>query len=230
MKTKLLGLLVFCLAACAPTLPELPPGEIVTRAGEAMLGAPSMHFKVEVSGAPVMLNQATHLQLRSVEGDFGRPDKMGVHLKVILAVAAAEMDMIALGDEQYITDVLTKRWEVLPPQFGFNPAVMFDPRVGLEQLLKGGLDNAQLVGVETIDGVNTYHIKGSLDGQRVQGMTSGLISTARLDAELWAEGSTFLPRQAILIDSRSDPHKPAVWTMTFSSFGKQVTITAPSVK
>jgi lipoprotein LprG len=59
---------------------------------------------------------------------------MGVHLKVLVAVAAAELDMIALGNEQYLTNVLTRQWEVLPPEFGFNPAVMFDPQVGLEQV------------------------------------------------------------------------------------------------
>jgi lipoprotein LprG len=217
------------LTACTPTLPERPPGEIVTRAGEAMLAVPSLHFKIEISGAPVVLNPTTALQLRSVEGDFARPDKMGVHLKVIVAVAAAEMDMIALGDEQYVTDVLTRKWEVLPAKFGFNPAIMFDPKVGLEQVLKGGLDNPQLVGVETIDGVATYHIKGSLDGQRVQGMTSGLVSTGRLDVELWAEGETFLPRKAILIDNGGNPQNPSTWTLSFASFGKQVNITAPQL-
>jgi len=229
MKTRLFLLLAFFLAACNPTLPDLPPGEIVTRAGEAMLNVPSMHFKIDISGAPVVLNPTTALQLRSVEGDFGRPDKMGVHLKVIVAVAAAEMDMIALGNEQYVTDVLTKKWEVLPPQFGFNPAIMFDPKVGLEQVLKGGVDNAQLVGVESIDGINAYRIKGSLDGARVQGMSGGLLSKGRMDVELWAEGSTFLPRKAILIDTGSDPKNPSTWTLSFSSFGKTVDITAPQL-
>lgn len=229
MKTRLCLLFAFFLTACNPTLPDLPPGEIVTRAGEAMLNVPSMHFKVDISGAPVVLNPTTALQLRSVEGDFARPDKMGVHLKVIVAVAAAEMDMIALGNEQYVTDVLTRKWEVLPPQFGFNPAIMFDPKVGLEQVLKGGVDNAQLAGVESIDGVNTYHINGSLDGSRVQGMSGGLLSKGRMEVELWAEGNTFLPRKAILIDTGSDPKNPSTWTLTFSSFGKSVNITAPQL-
>jgi len=134
-----------------------------------------------------------------------------------------------LGNEQYVTDVLTKKWEVLPPQFGFNPAIMFDPKVGLEQVLKGGVDNAQLVGVESIDGINAYRIKGSLDGARVQGMSGGLLSKGRMDVELWAEGSTFLPRKAILIDTGSDPKNPSTWTLSFSSFGKTVDITAPQL-
>ncbi len=217
------------LSACAPTLPDLPPNDIVTRSGQALLQVPSMHFKIDLSGSSVVINQATLLSLRSVEGDFARPDRMGVHLKVIAAIAAAEMDMIALGNDQYVTDVLTHQWEVLPPQFGFNPAVMFDPQNGLEQTLKAGLDNTQSLGVETIDGVATYHIKGSLDGTRVQIMSGGLLSTGQIDAELWVEGSTFLPRQAILTDRGRDPKNPTVWTMSFSSFGKTVNITAPTI-
>jgi lipoprotein LprG len=217
------------LTACAPALPDLPPNDIVTRSGQALLQVPSMHFKIDLSGSSVMINQATLLSLRSVEGDFARPDRMGVHLKVIAAIAAAEMDMIALGNDQYVTDVLTHQWEVLPPEFGFNPAVMFDPQNGLEQTLKAGLDNTQSLGVESIDGVATYHIKGSLDGSRVQIMSGGLLSTGSIDVELWVEGNSFLARKAILTDRGRDPKNPTVWSMSFSSFGKQVNITAPTI-
>lgn len=225
----LIGLLLV-LSACGPSLPELPPNDIVTRAGQAMLQVPAFHFKIEIAGSAVYLNRATSLQLRSAEGDFSRPDRMGVHLKVIAAVAAAELDMIAIGNEQYLTNILTHQWEVLPPEFGFNPAVMFDPKVGLEQVLSGGIDNAQLVGVESLDNVNVYHVKGQLDGARVQGMSGGLIGTGRVDAEVWVEGSTFLPRKAVVVDPTADPQKPTTWTLTFGSYGKMVNIAAPQVK
>jgi hypothetical protein len=229
MKFKWLLLLTLLLTACAPALPDLPPNDIVIRAGTAMLQVPAFHFKIEISGAPVYLNRATALQLRSAEGDFARPDRMGVHLKVIAAVAAAELDMIAIGNEQYLTNILTQQWEVLPPEFGFNPAVMFDQKVGLEQVLSGGIDEAKLVGVESIDNVNVYHVTGQLDGARVQGMSGGLISTGRVEAEVWVDGSTFLPRKAVVIDSSTDPQKPTTWTLTFGSFGKTVNIAAPQV-
>ena len=168
MKNILFALLLLSLllTACGTDIPQIPPAEVITRAGDAMLQAPSFHFKIDISGKPVVLNQVTQLSLRSAEGDFARPDKMGVHLKVLLAVAAAELDMIALGNEQYLTNVLTKQWEVLPPEFGFNPAVMFDPQVGLEQLLKAGLDNAHWIGVETLDGKSIFHVQGSISGER----------------------------------------------------------------
>ena len=230
---KLLGIL-FLLGllptACGTNIPQIPPAEVITRAGEAMLQAPSFHFKIDISGKPVVLNQATQLSLRSAEGDFARPDKMGVHLKVLLAVAAAELDMIALGSEQYLTNVLTKQWEALPPEFGFNPAIMFDPQVGLEQLLKAGLDNAQWVGVEVLDGKSLFHLQGSISGERLQGMSSGLIGTGPVTVNLWIEPDTYLPRKAVIVDKDSDPEKPATWTMTFSSYGKNVNITAPKVQ
>jgi hypothetical protein len=228
-KKILSSLLIIFLSACAPTLPDLPPNDVVIRSGQAMLQIQSMHFKVDISGATVMINQTALVSLRSVEGDFARPDQMGVHLKVIAAVAAVEADMIALGNDQFITNFLTQQWEVLPPEFGFNPAVMFDPQYGLEQTLKNGLDNAQLLGIETIDGAAAYHIKGSIDGSRVQVMGGGLLSTSTLEAEMWVDGSTFLARKVILTDGGKDPSKPSIWTLTFGSFGKQVNITAPKI-
>ena len=222
----LLGLL---LAACGPDIPQMPPAEAITSAGDAMLQAPSFHFKIDISGKPVVLNRVTQLSLRSAEGDFARPDKMGVHLKVLVAVAAAELDMIALGNEQYLTNVLTKQWEVLPPEFGFNPAVMFDPQIGLEQLLKAGLDNAHWIGVEVLDGKSLFHLQGSISGERLQGMSGGLIGKGPIDIDLWIEPDTHLPRKAVIVDKDSDPEKPTTWTMTFSSYGKEVNISAPQV-
>ena len=232
MKNILFALLLpgLLLTACGTNIPQIPPAEVITRAGDAMLQAPSFHFKIDLSGKPVVLNQATQLSLRSAEGDFARPDKMGVHLKVLLAVAAAELDMIALGNEQYVTNVLTQQWEVLPPKFGFNPAIMFDPQVGLEQLLKAGLDNVHWIGVETLDGKNLFHLQGSVSGERLQSMSSGLIGKGPVAVDLWIEPDTYLPRQAIIVDKDSDPEKPATWTMTFSSYGKDVNITAPKVQ
>jgi lipoprotein LprG len=223
-------LLSLLLTACTPDIPQLPPADVIAHAGDAMLQAPSFHFKIDLNGKPVVLNQLTQLSLRSAEGDFARPDKMGVHLKVIAAVAAAELDMIALGNEQYLTNVLTKQWEVLPPEFGFNPAVMFDPKVGLEQLLKGGLDNPHWIGVETLDGKNIWHLQGSISGEQLQGMSGGLISKGPVDVDLWIEPNTYLPRQAVIVDKGSNPEKPTTWTMNFSSYGKDVKITAPELK
>ena len=230
MKLKLMLLMTLLLTACAPTLPALSPNDIVTQAGQAMLRVPSFHFKIEISGSPVYLNRATALHLRSAEGDFARPDRMGVHLKVIAAVAAAELDMIAIGDEQYLTNLLTQQWEALPPEFGFNPAVMFDPKVGLEQVLSGGLDEAKFVGVEAIDNASVYHVMGQLDGARVQGMSGGLIGTGRVEAEVWVDGRTFVPRKAVVVDRSADPQQPTIWTLTFGSYSKPVNIVAPQVR
>ncbi len=229
MKKALTILLALFLTACSPSLPNLPPNDIVTKSGQAMLQLQTMHFKVEISGAPVVINRDMQTSLRSVEGDFSRPDKMGVHLKVIVAVAAVEADMIAIGNDQYITNFLSHEWEVLPPQFGFNPAIMFDPKDGLEQTLKAGLDNAQVIGVESIDGVNAYHVKGSIDGSRVQVMSGGLLSTGTIDVELWVDGATFQTRKVILIDRATDAQNPSTWTLTFGSFGKTVDIVAPTL-
>ncbi len=84
---------------------------------------------------------------------------------------------------------------------------MFDPKVGLEQLLKGGLDNPHWIGVETLDGKNIYHVQGSIDGARVQGMSGGLISKGPVDVDLWIEPNTYLPRKAVIVDKDSDPGK-----------------------
>ena len=145
-----------------------------------MLAAPSFHFKIDLSGERVVLNELTQLVLRSAEGDFARPDRMGVHLKVIAAVAAAELDMIAFGNEQYLTNILTQQWEVLPPEFGFNPAVMFDPKVGIGAgVERRHRQSRNWSAWKRSIARTSITSRAALDGARVQGMSGGLIGTAR---------------------------------------------------
>lgn len=220
-------LVVLLLSACgAPPPPNLPPGEIVQRASQAMLDQGTMHFKIEISGAPVTINPTLGLSLRSAEGDFMRPDRMGVHLKIV-SLVSIEADMIALGDDQYLTNFLTHEWEPLPPEFGFNPAVMFHPEFGLEKTLEGGLDEAELIGVESIDGAQAYHVKGSLEGRRLQFMSGGLIGMERVEVEVWVDAENFVVSRTILQDPSADGDDPSTWTLTFSKFGAPVTIEAP---
>ena len=224
----MLALVTLIVPACAtPPPPELPPGEIVQRAARAMLDQSSLHFKIEIGGAAVAINPTLGLSLRSAEGDFARPNRMGVSLKIISPVAAIEADMIALGDEQYITNFLTQQWEPLPAEFGFNPAVMFHPDYGLEKTLEAGLDDAALGGVESIDGAPAYRVTGRLDGARLQFMSGGLISTGRVDVDVWVDAQAFLVRRVVLVDTASDAEKPSTWTLSFGKFGAPVTIEAP---
>ncbi|HZY42264.1 MAG TPA: LppX_LprAFG lipoprotein, partial [Anaerolineae bacterium] len=97
------------------------------------------------------------------------------------------------------------------------------------QVLSGGIDEAKLVGVESIDNANVYHVTGQIDGARVQGMSGGLIGMNRVEAEVWVDGSTFVPRKAVVVDRSVDPQKPTTWTLTFGSYGKTVNIVAPQI-
>ena len=227
-----LGILACCFAAlCAcgtPPPSDLPPDEIVQRAAKGMAGQSTLRFTIDIAGAPAMLNPALRLSLRSAEGMFARPDRMGVHLKLVGPVAI-EADMIALGDKQYITNFLSKEWEPLPAEIGFNPAVMFHPEFGLEKTLGGGLDDAELVGVEAIDGAQAYHVKGRIDGSRLGRMSGGLIGTGTVDVDVWVDPQTFAVHKIVLVDPTTDPGNPSIWTMTFSKFGEPVTIEAPDI-
>jgi len=224
----LVSLVLWLLPACSPPPPpDLPPQEIVQRAAKSMLDQSTLHFKIDIEGAAVVINPGLGLSLRSAEGDFVRPDRMGVHLKIITPVAAIEADMIALGDEQYLTNFLTRQWEPLPAQFGFNPAVMFHPQYGLDRTLEGGLDDAANAGVESIDGAQAYHVTGSLDGARLQVMSGGLISTNRVNAEVWVDAQTFAVRRVVLLDAATGAEKSLTWVLTFSQFGQPVVIEAP---
>jgi hypothetical protein len=106
---------------------------------------------------------------------------------------------------------------------------MFHPEFGLEKTLEGGLDDAEMVGVESIDNAQVYHVKGRIDGSRLGRMSGGLIGSSTVDVDVWVDPQTFTVRKVVLVDPSADSENPSIWTLTFSKFGEPVTIQAPDL-
>src|SRR3990172_3461065 len=107
---------------------------------------------------------------------------------------------------------------------------MLNPALGLAlRSGEGGLDDAELVGVESIGDAQMYHVKGRIDGSRLWRMSGGLIGSSTVDVDVWVDPQTFAVRKIVLVDPTTDPGDPSIWTMTFSKFGEPVTIEAPDL-
>jgi len=226
-------LLSLLLGACGPTGPELlPPEEIVARSTARMKEMDSFHFVIDRSGAPAYLDTEETLSFARAEGDFVAPDQARAEIRIIAPGLVAEIRIVALGDSYWETNLLSGEWQSLPPGMGFNPAILFDPQVGLQPVLDSDLTNLELRGVEELaelPGTRLYAITGRLDGERIHQMSYAMIGPELMDVQLWIAPETFELYRVVITEPSADPAVPTIWQLDFWDFDLPVDITPPPV-
>jgi lipoprotein LprG len=230
--TLVFGLLL--LAACTPggpqptPTPTPSPAELLTRAGQATQTAQTLRFSVTLAGAPVYTDSSRLFALRSMEGALRRPDAVLTTLAVRSAAGLAEIRTVSLDGQQYATNPLTRAWQCLAPGTVYDPATLFAAERGLESLLQGGVEEIALVGEEEIGGRPTYHLRGTVPGERMVAVSGGMVGAGPVQLDVWADKESFRATQIVLVDTATDTVSPTTWTMTFNGYDEPVDVRAPA--
>ncbi|MFQ5433543.1 MAG: LppX_LprAFG lipoprotein [Anaerolineae bacterium] len=226
---KILGLLLLGIASCRPAPPpDLPPAEIVQNAAQQMEQLAGFHFRIERTGAPAYVDPPDNsIVFRLAEGDFTAPNRARAVVRVIAPGLVTDVSVISIGEIQWQTNVLTGQWEELPPNWGFNPTVLFDVEVGLQAVLRHDMSNLALAGTETLDEDLLYKVTGQAAGERLYEMSGWLIGPQPVTVTLWVRPESFELVQAEVVEPETDAGEPSVWLVTFSEFGQTTTIEPP---
>ena len=225
-------MLIGSLVACgADDPPALPPEEIVQATADHLNQLDGFHFIIERTGAPAFLDLDGLIAFRRAEGDYTAPDKARAVVRVIVPGLVTEVNVISIGAVQWQTNVVTGAWEELPPHWGFNPAALFDPTIGLPTILQNELSELELVGLEPLEGVTTdsvYRLTAVVAGDSIYQMSGTLIGPDPVTAEFWINPVTFDPIRILVTEPVPDSDEPSLWQVDFSQLGQAVAIEAPS--
>ncbi|MFP4438308.1 MAG: LppX_LprAFG lipoprotein [Chloroflexaceae bacterium] len=225
-------LLVGCNIAGGPTAdvtatPTPTPREISSRIGAATRATETVHFLIELTGAPVAAEPSGFFTLVTMEGDLKRPDAVLATVTVRSVTGIAEVRTVSLAGRQYVTNPITRQWQCVAADFAFDPAILFDPEVGLSHLLETGFEEVELIGIEDLEGQPHYHLRGIVPGEELRAISYNSLGAGPVAVDLWAEQSTMRAKRIILVDTATDPEQPSTWTMNFSDYGKAVDVRVP---
>lgn len=224
------GILLFLLVGCgSPTPVLLPPEEIVSRSADRMRTVSGFHFVIDRTGAPAFLDIDGTLAFRRAEGDFVQPDKTEATIRVITPGLVAEIKVISIGAVQWETNVLSGQWQELPPNWGFNPALLFDGEIGIQPILETDLSELTLSGVEELEevpGKSFYAIEAVVDGTRLYQLSYGMMGPDVLTIKLWIDPETF-DLYRMLITDPVEAGEPTLWQIDFWDFDQVIEISPP---
>lgn len=224
---------VLCLLpACSVLGPEnLPPETIIDNSVTFMRDLDGFSFRLQRSGAPVFVDPTGIVSFREAQGAFVSPEKVQGTVKVIAPGIVAEVSIIGIGDQEWETNIFTGEWFLVPPEYAFKPAVLFDPETGMQSALASHLENLMLIDIselEELPGLSLYHLSAKMDGNHVSALTYGLIDPQPLDIELWIEPEVFALHRMIIVDPINEgADEPTIWQLDFWDFGNIVVITPP---
>jgi len=233
----LLMLLAWLSVACnKPEPPPPPPEEILSRAAARMKSLQGFHFLIDRSGAPAYLNAEQTIAFAQAEGEFYAPDQATATIRVILPGLVAEVSMVALGDEYWESGLLTSQWEKLPPGAGFNPATLFDPQSGFQEILRQDLQDIRYEGLQELPelpGQTYYALSGRLEGERLFELSYGLMGPQSMDVNVWIAPETFEVHRVLV----AEPLQPGVsdpsgesstrWQIDFWDFNQVEAVSPP---
>ena len=218
-----LTVIAILLAACTPTPAPTPtPDELLDRAGEAVLALKSAQFALTREGAPAVLDPQTNTTFTEAKGEYQAPDRVSATAKVSLFGNVAEIKLLWLPEGNYVSNPLTGAMTQTTGETAFNGATMFGAN-GVAVTLKEGITNAQLVGTEKIEEVDTYHLKGDADGAKLGPLTAGALAADQTyPVEVWLEVATSNLVRIHIAETETDG-----WLLELFAINEPVEIKAP---
>ena len=170
--------------ATSPAVAELTPQEIVDQSQQAMQDIDSASFTadltLDIQGDPAAMTDPTAKQLLSepitlhVEGSSAtEPTAATMDMTISLMGQDLAMGILALGNKAWIEYENT--WYAVPQENTKALSSGDSSALPTDQLKDFGLDPQdwsvewELVGTETVDGAEVYHLTASPDAQKIAG-------------------------------------------------------------
>lgn len=228
------ALLVLCFSiatACRPPATVfLEPQEVVAQSVQRMKILSGFRFSIDRTGGLAFIDSSQSLAFRRAEGDFVAPDRAQATIRVIAPGLVTEVEIVSIGDIQWETHPLTGSWQQLPPNWGFNPASLFDAETGIQPLLETDLSDLGFVGFEELEevpGVALIALEGQMAGDRLNRLSFGLLNSATKLIKLWIMPETYELYRLRIIEPAQTGDEDRVWQVDFWNFDQEVEIVPP---
>lgn len=204
--------------------PNLTPDAALLQAesARAMGEVTSVRFMIARTGAPVFVDPAGSIVVDEITGRFSEPGSADAILAVTVNESLrTELGAVAIGDEVWLSNPVTGRFETLPPGFDLDPSSFFDPKGGWQPLVEDLQDMTFVE--EQANGL--YFLTGTAPAERMTAITAGLVRGQDVDLDLWLNPVT---AEVVVIEFATDfGGETTDWVLELSDYGEPFDISPP---
>ena len=202
-----------------PTPTPVDIQKLLGESGRVMENLQSFHFHLSHRNGGTVL--PSNLVIEEAEGDVIKPDKISTEFSGTFGPFVIKSGLITLGDDSYLTNPLTRRWESVPREV--SPLGFFNPRRGIAAMM------FQVQGATMLpDGEDVYRIKGSLPAKALAPLLGDTVEDATVTLELSLDAHRLYLLKAI-VEGRVTPSEPdgTFREIRLSRFNEPVVIEPP---
>jgi lipoprotein LprG len=205
-------------AGVAPSAGEQQPppaGSLLASAEAELRTVRTVRFALTTEGA------AATLGIRAASGRITSAGEADGAAQLVQAGKPAEFAFVIKNGDFWVSGLSGREWQRLPLSAAaiYDPTAMLSPDRGIAKLV--GTATGTTEGRETVDGVDSYRIKGTLAGAAVGVLVPGVAQD--VTGTLWIGADRRLLHRATF----SVPGQAGNVTVTFSQFDQPMTIQAP---
>lgn len=170
---------------------DTPPDAqtLITEAAQNLDQAQSFRLLLRQEGAPTEIEVGLPDELslvivfQNAEAFFVSPDRIQATVSVGISDATQEINIVVVEDRQYVNHGLLTggEWQQLRFAQGFEASDLQSPDNGIGAALMS-MTNLEYVGTaEVSGGIETYHLRGTVDANKIRSVTVGLMATEEGD-------------------------------------------------
>jgi hypothetical protein len=181
----------------------------------------SFHFKVEHENGVTPI--VAGLGMTTAEGDVQGTDRMQLEVNARFAGTNVRVNLVILPEASYLSNPITGRWE----QQDLDISQFFDPSNGVTALMRAVTD-AEVVGRESVGGVDAYVIEATVDSGDLDLFVSQSQAGTPVAARVWIGVVDPLVHR-VQVEGPLSPGEDSgiVRRLDLSRFDEVVEITAP---
>lgn len=203
------------------------PAALMQEAATQIDQAQSFRLLLAQEGQPTVIANDLDLEItfNSADAIFVQPDRVRAKVSVSIEALTQEVQLIAVAENQYINNrfLTNEQWTLMTFARDFSPADLQSADQGIGNALRSA-QNVQMIGEEEVDGVPVYHLKATVEANKVRSVTVGLIGTKEgaIEIDVYVRTRDKNLAQIKLTEPPqpdAESQDPTIWIISFAGYG-----------
>jgi hypothetical protein len=195
---------LLCLLASSISIAgaeQLKPGasrqavqNYLNRTADAVLALKSARFSLKREGTPAVLDEKNAITFTTADCVYAAPDRVSCNVKVALKNGSIlQLTRVWVPEGTFQSNPLTRQFGKAPADSNFNGVVLF-AKTGIPEILRTGVQQAQIVGSETLQNRQTLHLRGEVSGEKLNPLVGATLKPdVRYPVDCWFDEKSGTP-------------------------------------